>query len=219
MSNKKKRISGHTMPAAPQPRPMAVRHRRSRRSNLTFWLGGAAIAVVALIALSAWQTGALAKPAPPSRAETEADLLPLAKAVRPLSGGHDMARIPEATPAPQAAPKGVAVPLLQMPSADYDFGSIPVRPAVTHIFAVQSMGTADLVLRNLVTSCGCTTAKLSSSVIPAGQRADLTVTFDPGFHKVEGETTRLVWFGTNDPTQPWVEVRITADVSVKVDAP
>jgi hypothetical protein len=169
---------------------------------------------VALIVLAAWQPGALAKPAPPSRAENAADLLPLAKAVRPLSGGHDMTRIPQATPAPQPAPEGVAVPVLQMPSATYDFGSIPVRPAVTHIFAVQNTGTVDLVLRNLVTSCGCTTAKLSSSVIPPGQRADLTVTFDPGFHKVEGETTRLVWFGTNDPTQPWIEVRITADVRV-----
>ena len=212
MSNKKKRSAGQTAPAGPQVRPTAGRRRRSHRANLALWLATVALAVVALIALGAWQSGALAKPAPPSRAENAADLLPLAKEVRPLSGGHDMARIPEATPAPQPAPEGVAVPVVKMPSAEYDFGSIPVRPAVTHIFSVQNTGTADLVLRNLVTSCGCTTAKLSSSVVPPGQRADLTVTFDPGFHKVEGETTRLVWFGTNDPTQPWIEVRITADV-------
>jgi hypothetical protein len=175
--------------------------------------------VLALIALSAWQSGALAKPAPPTRAENPADLLPLAKAVRPLSGGHDMARIPAETPAPQPAPEGAAVPLLEMPSASYDFGSIRESPVVSHIFAVQNTGAADLVLRNLVTSCGCTTAKMSSSVVPPGQRADLTVTFDPGFHKVEGETTRLVWFGTNDPTQPWVEVRIAADVRANAGVP
>lgn len=83
---------------------------------------------------------------------------------------------------------------------------------VTHIFAVQNAGEADLVISNLVTSCGCTTAGLSSSVIPPGQRADLTVTFDANFHPTQGEVTRLVWFATNDPTQPWVEVRVTADV-------
>jgi hypothetical protein len=68
------------------------------------------------------------------------------------------------------------------------------------------------VIQNLVTSCGCTTAELSSNVIPPGQRADLTVTFDPDFHPTEGEVVRLVWFATNDPTQPWVEVRFTAEV-------
>ena len=83
---------------------------------------------------------------------------------------------------------------------------------VTHIFAVQNAGEADLVISNLVTSCGCTRAELSSSVIPPGQRADLTVTFDANFHPTQGEVTRLVWFATNDPTQPWVEVRVTADV-------
>jgi hypothetical protein len=45
-----------------------------------------------------------------------------------------------------------------------------------------------------------------------GQRADLTVTFDPDFHATQGPVVRLVWFATNDPTQPWAEVRLTADV-------
>lgn len=212
MSSKRKRVSGQMVPAAPQVRPSAGRRRRFRRINPLLWLAGAAIVVLALIALSAWQSGALAKPAPPSRAENPADLLPLAKAVRPLRGEHDMARIPAETPAPQPAPEGVAAPLLQMPSASYDFGSIPKSPVVTHIFAVQNTGIANLVLSNLVTSCGCTTAELSSSVIPPGQRADLSVTFNPSFHQTVGDTTRLVWFGTNDVTQPWVELRIMADV-------
>jgi len=123
-----------------------------------------------------------------------------------------MKRIPAQTPAPQPAPEGVAVPVLRMPSASYDWGIIPKRPPVTHIFAVQNTGTADLLLNNMVTSCACTTAELSSSVIPPGQRADLTVTFNPSFHQVEGDVVRLVWFGSNDPTQPWVQVRLTANV-------
>ena len=176
------------------------------------WLAGIAMVVLALFGLGLWQSGALAQPAPPSRTENPDDLLPMAKAVRPLTGSHDMNRIPAQTPAPRPAPKGVTAPLLEIPTASYDFGSIPKSPAVTHIFSVQNTGTADLVVSNMVTSCGCTTAEMSSSVIPPGQRADLTVTFNPSFHKTEGDTTRLVWFGTNDVTQPWVEVRITANV-------
>jgi Protein of unknown function (DUF1573) len=212
MSSRKRRSALQAAPLAPRTQATASRRRRSRKTSPMVWLAGIAIVVVVLMGLSLSQSGALAKPEPPSRTEDVANLLPLAQAVRPLTGGHDMARIPAQTPVPQAAPEGVAAPVLQMPSAKYDWGIIPKAPPVTHIFAVQNTGTADLVLSNMVTSCGCTTSQLSSSVIPPGQRADLTITFNPSFHKVEGDVTRLVWFGTNDPTQPWVEVKLTANV-------
>jgi hypothetical protein len=159
-----------------------------------------------------WQSGSLARSPTPSRSEYPTDLLPLAEAGRPLRGDHDMALIPQQTPAPQPVPPDVPLPRLDMPDVTHGFGGIPRRQDVAHIFAVQNTGTADLVISNLVTSCGCTIAELSSSVIPPGQRADLTVTFDPDFHETQGEVVRLVWFATNDPTYPWVEVRITADV-------
>jgi hypothetical protein len=123
-----------------------------------------------------------------------------------------MALIPERTPAPQAAPQDVPVPRLDVPTVSHDFGRIYERWDVSHIFPVHNTGDADLFISNLVTSCGCTVAELSSSVIPPGQRADLVVTFDADFHETKGEVTRLVWFATNDPTQPWVELRVTAYV-------
>jgi hypothetical protein len=190
-------------------------HRARRRSvgaNPLVWLGSILGIVVLLVALNLLQSGARANPPAASRGEDPASLLPLAEAKRPLKGEHDMRLIPQQTPAPQPAPEGVALPKLDLPTASYDFGLIPKRPDVAHIFAIQNTGSADLQIWNLVTSCGCTTAQLSSSVIPPGQRADLTVVFDPDFHPTKGETMRLVWFATNDPTQPWVEVRITADV-------
>jgi hypothetical protein len=186
--------------------------RRSGGANLLVWLAGILGIVVLLVALNLLQSGAFADPPAASRSENPADLLPLAEAKQSLEGGHDMQRIPRQTPAPQPAPAGETLPKVDLPTASYDFGLIPGRPDVAHVFAVQNTGTADLEIWNLVTSCGCTTAQLSSSVIPPGQRADLTVTFDPDYHVTEGEVVRLVWFATNDPTQPWVEVRITAAV-------
>jgi hypothetical protein len=168
--------------------------------------------VVILFAVSLWRSGAFVKPPPPSRSEDAADLSPLAQAGRPIQGGHDMALIPEQTPAPQSVAPGIQVPRLDLPSMGHDFGRIYSSWDVTHVFAVQNVGDADLEIGNLVTSCGCTIAELSSNVIPPGQRADLEVTFDADFHATSGEVTRLVWFATNDPTRPWVEVRITADV-------
>jgi len=188
------------------------RRRRSRGVDPLVWIGGAAGFIVVLLALNLWQSGAFAKPPEPSHSEDPASLLPLAEAGRSLRGGHDMALIPQQTPAPQPVPAGASTPRLDIPSVSHDFGRIYKAWDVTHIFAVQNTGDADLEISNLVTSCGCTTAELSSAVIPPGQRADLTVTFDADFHETQGEVTRLVWFATNDPTQPWVEVRISADV-------
>jgi hypothetical protein len=176
------------------------------------WIGGAAGIIVVLLLLGLWQSGAFARPPEPSHSEDVADLLPLAEAGQVLRGGHDMALIPQQTPAPRPAPSDTPVPQLDMPSMSHDCGRIYEVWDVTHTFAVQNTGTDDLVISNLVTSCGCTVAELSSSVIPPGERADLTVTFDADFHETQGEVVRLVWFATNDPTWPWGEVRITADV-------
>lgn len=198
--------------AARQSRSASRRRRQSGGVNPLVWLGGVLAIVVVLVAINFLQSGVFAEPPAPSRSEEPAELLPLADRKRPLKGGHDMALIPQQTPAPQPAPQGVMVPRLDLPTTSHDFGLIPKRPDVAHVFAVQNIGTEDLKIWNLVTSCGCTTVDLSSSVIPPGQRADLTLTFDPDFHVTQGDVVRLVWFATNDPTQPWAEVRIMANV-------
>jgi hypothetical protein len=185
---------------------------KSRGLNPLVWLGGILGIVIVLVVVNLLQSGALADPPVPSRSEDPTSLLPLAERNKPLRGEHDMDRIPRQTPAPQPAPEGAALPKLDLPTISYDFGRIPGRPDVAHVFSVQNTGAAELRVWNLVTSCGCTTAELSSSIIPPGQRADLTVTFDPDYHVTEGQVVRLIWFATNDPTQPWAEVRITAEV-------
>lgn len=195
------------------PRVKKSRGRSSRSgANPLIWVGGVLAIVVLLVSVNVLQSSVLADPPVTSRSEPVTELLPLAEAKRPLKGEHDMRRTPAQTPAPQPAPNGADLPVLDLPTESYDFGQVAKQPDVAHVFAVQNTGTADLVLQNLVTSCGCTTAQLSSSVIPPGQRADLTVIFDPDFHATEGEVVRLVWFATNDPRQPWVEVRLTAEV-------
>jgi hypothetical protein len=212
---RKKRSVSNNKPAASLGRSGRRPTRRrgsSRWSNRLIWITSGLIVVAVLVGLNLWDSGVFAEPRPVSRSEDLSTLLPLAEPQAALTGTHDMELIPQETPAPQPAPSGAPLAQLDMPSASYDFGRISDKRDVAHIFAVQNVGSADLVASNLVTSCGCTVADLSSSVIPPGQRADLTVTFDPDFHEVRGAVTRLVWFATNDPTQPWVEVRITASV-------
>jgi hypothetical protein len=192
------------------------RSRRRRRSRgvqpVALMIGGTVGLIVLLLAVSLWQSGAFADPPSPSSDGDTGNVLPLTQAGRPLWGGHDMALIPKQTPAPRPVAEGVAAPRLNLPGFSHDFGRIYSSWDVIHVFAIENRGGADLLINNLVTSCGCTTAELSSDVIPPGHRADLKVTFDADFHPTQGQVSRLVWFATNDPGQPWVEVRVEAYV-------
>ena len=187
---------------------------RSRDKGLrSLWISGI-VAFMLLAGAYIWERATTSLPIVQAIADTDAgaDLLPLAAPVKPLRGEHDMSLLPVSPPQPKPAPEGADVPQVNIPRTVFDFGTIPPDPSVAYVFAVQNTGTAPLTLSGLVTSCGCTVAELSSSVIPPGQRADLQVTFDPDYHVTVGEVTRVVWMRSDDPTQPWLEFRITADV-------
>jgi hypothetical protein len=66
------------------------------------------------------------------------------------------------------------------------------------------------------TTCGCTTADLTGSVIPPGKVALHTLHFDADYHNVTGETVRRgVILENNDREQPkaevWIEARVIGD--------
>jgi len=193
-------------------RARVTSRRRASRGLHPLVLVAIAVGVVgSILGINLWRSGAFVRAPAPSRDESPAGV-PLSQAGSLIEGGHDMSLLPAQTPAPRQVAPGQPVPRLTLSSVVHDFGRIYSSWDVTHVFVVQNTGDADLEIDNLVTSCGCTTARLSSDVIPPGQSAELSVTFDADYHPTEGEVTRLVWFATNDPTQPWVEVRLTADV-------
>ena len=212
MSTKTGKRSSHRSGSASKRKSRRGRNSRRGRSSSLLWIVAIPLALVGVLVLNAWQSGAFAAAPDASRVGDPASLPPLAEAGSVLRGGHDMALIPERTPTPQAAPVAAPTPLFAMTVRSHDFGQIYESWDVTHVFVIENNGDSDLVIGNLVTSCGCTTAELTSSVIPPGERADLTVTFDANFHPTSGPVTRIVWFATNDLAQPWIEVRVDADV-------
>ena len=194
----------------PQAHSARSRHDRSRRSMVL----AAVATVLLLIGAYVAQRRAILPPIVQAIAESEmgGDLLPLAEPIKPLIGGHDMSKLPSSPPQPEPVEDGAPAPQAEVPVVSHDFGEIPVSPPVAFIYAIQNIGTADLLLSNLVASCGCTIAELSTSIVPPGQRADLRVVFDPGFHETVGPVTRVVWVATDDPTQPMLEVQLQAHV-------
>lgn len=141
------------------------------------------------------------------------ELLPLAEPVNPIEGWHDMANLPDPNQPGRTVSPDQPQPNADVPIAEYDFGTIPAGPGnVSQVYYIQNTGTEPLEISNVTTSCGCTRALLSSSVIPPGTRADLTAIFDPDYHDTEGPVKRVIWLETNDPDQPVVAVSFTANV-------
>ncbi len=148
-----------------------------------------------------------------ARSLTANVLLPLAEPVNPIEGWHDMGNMPDPNQAGRVVPPDQPQPDIDLPAVEYDFGVILPGPGnVSQVFYIQNTGTEPLEISNVVTSCGCTRALLSSSLIPPGTRADLTAIFDPDYHDTVGPVKRVIWLETNDPDQPVSEISFSAVV-------
>jgi hypothetical protein len=188
--------------------------RAARRSDRVVLLTiiGLSVVVLVVIVLLNWM-GQRPAASSPVTVETPGELLPPAAPVNPITGGHDMDHIPNPAGFPsRKVDAALPQPNVDLPVTRFDWGTIPLSPPAEYTFPIQNMGNQPLLITRVVTSCGCTTAALSSSVIPSGQRADLQVTFDPNFHAAAGPVVRLVWLETNDPDMPLVELRLDANV-------
>lgn len=97
---------------------------------------------------------------------------------------------------------------------EHQFGQIPKDGGVVETtFTVQNTGSATLNVERIATSCGCTSAEISTESVAAGEQAELTVRFDPDFHEEpQGELERTVTLFTNDPDAPEAEVTIYAEI-------
>ncbi|RPJ47681.1 MAG: DUF1573 domain-containing protein [Chloroflexi bacterium] len=168
------------------------------KRSLPYWpylaalLGLAALAVILLL-------GGRARPASGAPVEVVND--------RPLFAEH---RIPEGANN-RAAEGGQA--RVELPVGFYDFGAVAANSVARRDFLVINRGSGPLVIQKAYTTCDCTTAEISASVIPPGKASRVTVIFDAGFHPVAGQTVRRgVVLETNDPSRPEVEIWVQARV-------
>ncbi len=128
---------------------------------------------------------------------------------QPLHAVHEM----EAGPPIPFLPSGGPQPKIAVNERFYDFGSIGATEIVTREFVVANLGDAPLTLSRAYTTCGCTTADFTASVIPPGMVSIVTLTLDAGFHDVRGQTVRRgIIIENNDPELPSTEIWVEASV-------
>jgi len=187
------------------------RHSRKQKNNSSLWILviGALIAIIGggLIILSGQSSSGNIDPM------SAENLLPLTEPVNPLYGWHDMENMIDPNQPKNSLPADTPQANITIPVSYFDFGTVAAAPDnAVQTFPIENTGTEPLIINHIVTSCACTTAELTSSVIEPGKRADLTLVFDPDFHDTEGPVKRIVWMQTNDPDMPVAEVSITANV-------
>lgn len=128
---------------------------------------------------------------------------------QPVLAIHEMG---EGSPIP-FLPRNQAQPHIQVPEKSYNFGVIGPQDVLERDFIIRNIGEAPLTISRAYTTCGCTTAEISATIIPPGQVATIRLVFDAGYHDAAGQTVRRgLIIENNDPSFSQAEIWIQASV-------
>lgn len=125
-------------------------------------------------------------------------------------------------------------PIIELFPTVYNFGTVSqAKGIVTGTMKIVNRGNEDLIINNMDSSCGCTSAAIVyngkegprfsmamhgtnpknwKQIIPPGGSAELKVYYDPNVHKdLKGSVTRSITVFSNDPRHRITEVKIIAN--------
>jgi len=103
-----------------------------------------------------------------------------------------------------------AAPIIEVDSADYDFGRLVGAPAITHRFIISNVGDAPLSILDVRTSCGCTATALPESELAPGESVELEVTVD--LTSFGGHVSQSIYVSSNDLIHRKLTLHITGQV-------
>lgn len=142
------------------------------------------------------------RPLTPALSAQAATLQPALQAVEPDTADDRSV--------PRAAPQVV------FDQPVYDFGTVEQGQKVTHLFRFHNHGGRDLRVESLKTSCGCTAAVISDTLIPPGGQGTISATFDTS--QFLGEKKKTVVVHTNDPERAATTLTLQGEIRVEVAA-
>lgn len=82
----------------------------------------------------------------------------------------------------------------------YDFGEQDDAFPVIHEFTIRNDGNAELMIRNVKTSCGCTAATPAASQLPPGGQTSIRVSLN--LQGKRGAQSKSISVESNDPSNP-----------------
>lgn len=186
-------------------RKKQARARKQARQQKSAIVGGAAVVLalaLLVVAYLVWQDGR-GMPAAFAYSPEEVTRENGFTATHEMGSGPPIPFLPANEPQPK----------ISLSAVNHNFGRIGPRDVLSQTFAIRNDGAAPLTISRAYTTCGCTSAEFSASVIPPGGVAEVTVVFDAGLHDSRGQTVRRgIIIENNDPRQSQVEFWVQASV-------
>ncbi len=117
-------------------------------------------------------------------------------------------------PAPGAV--SAKVPRVEVANPIYNFGTALSGQPLRHVFEIRNAGDAPLQIKSVTTSCGCTAAKPSRSVLAPGEGSRIDAQVDTRFE--QGHSLSVVTVTTNDPQKPTLALKLEGVIKPQVTA-
>lgn len=113
------------------------------------------------------------------------------------------------TPIQPAQAATIGGPKLMIESLEHSFGKIAPGTPLTYTFKVRNAGDADLEIKNVSPSCGCTAANFDK-LVTAGKEGSITLKIEntAGY---QGEIAKTATVTTNDPAQQTFTLTLLAN--------
>lgn len=125
---------------------------------------------------------------------------------------------------------------IEIDHKQFSFGIVRLSSGIVeHRYPIKNIGTKDLKIANLASSCACTKVYFKSStqesprasmkgmtkitdwigILKPGESGEVIMEFDPNFHGATGlgKIVRRLSFETNDPQTPYAEFNLTGEVT------
>jgi Protein of unknown function (DUF1573) len=112
--------------------------------------------------------------------------------------------------AAKPTPAGAAAPRIAVEPEMFDFGKAQQEKTLVKEFRIRNLGAADLVIEDVVTTCGCTVADGYAKVVKPGGSTPLRVKLET--RNTFGKLARSVLVKSNDPSGRPVEIKVEAQV-------
>ena len=103
-------------------------------------------------------------------------------------------------------------PRILVSEEEWDFGKVTRGEKPSHIFTVKNGGEGDLIIDSLKGSCPCIEVSISTTLIPPGGSAELTVSYDTTDYAGKDEQHLHIY--SNDPQVPDKRINLYVETEV-----
>jgi hypothetical protein len=107
----------------------------------------------------------------------------------------------------------LAKPVIKFKSTSVDFGEANAGKIMDVFFEFENAGSDILYIKNIIPSCGCTTADLKKKEYNPGEKGTIGAKFNTSGYN--GRIVKTITVLTNDPESPEVRLSLSGTVIVK----